>query len=52
MTAVIRNTVPHAGRGWTIPETACQSQGMSAANPMLVMRRHVDFLRVRSAICL
>jgi hypothetical protein len=45
-------TCPHAGRNWTARETACQSSGMAAADPLLVMRRHVDFLRVRSAICL
>jgi len=25
---------------------------MSVTDPLLVVRRHVDFLRVRSAICL
>jgi len=25
---------------------------MSVSDPLLVVRRHVDFLRVRSAICL
>lgn len=44
-------TRPHAGRNWTVRETACQSSGMSAADPLLAKRRHVDFLRVRSAIC-
>jgi len=44
-------TCPHAGRNWTAPETSCQSLGMTVADPLLVMRRHVDFLRVRSAIC-
>ncbi len=44
-------TRPHAGRNWTARETACQSLGMTAADPLLAKRRHVDFLRVRSAIC-
>jgi hypothetical protein len=45
-------TRPHGGRNWTADETACQSLGMAAANLTLVKRRHVDFQRVRSAICL
>ncbi len=45
-------TRPHSGHNWTVSGRACQSSGMTAADPLLVMRRHVDFLRVRSAICL
>ncbi len=44
-------TRPHAGRNWTVRETACHPSGMNAADPLLAKRRHVDFLRVRSAIC-
>ncbi|MXQ66235.1 hypothetical protein GQ466_19635 [Actinomadura rayongensis] len=45
-------TRPHSGHNWTVDGSACQSRRMTAADPLLVMRRHVDFLRVRSAICL
>ncbi|WP_376771578.1 putative leader peptide [Actinomadura alba] len=45
-------TRPYAGRGWTILHGACHSRYMAAADPLLVTRRHVDLLRVRSAICL
>ncbi len=44
-------TRPYAGRNWTVRKTSCQSLGMTAADPLLAKRRHVDFLRVRSAIC-
>ncbi len=44
-------TCPYIGRGWTGRETSCQSLSMTAADPLLAKRRHVDFLRVRSAIC-
>lgn len=44
-------TRPHAGRDWTAPEASCNSSIMTAADPLLAKRRHVDFLRVRSAIC-
>jgi len=37
---------------WTGRIAACDAEGMSAADPLLVARRHVDLLRVRSAICL
>jgi len=30
----------------------CDAICVSAADPLLVARRHVDLLRVRSAICL
>ncbi|RFU37871.1 hypothetical protein DZF91_30635 [Actinomadura logoneensis] len=42
---------PHAGRNWTRRSGPCHSSGMSAVDPLLVMRRHVDFLRVSSAAC-
>src|SRR3954451_18889635 len=57
--APIAGSIPDCGRetshpsGWRTqldkPGMACNSRDMSAADPMLVMRRHVDFLRVRSA---
>ncbi|MGP0027716.1 MAG: putative leader peptide [Streptosporangiaceae bacterium] len=31
---------------------ACDAGVVSAVDPLLVERRHVDLLRVRSAICL
>src|SRR5579875_3920862 len=41
-----------AGSGWTSRPGTCEAEVMNAADPLLVLRRHVDFLRVRSAICL
>jgi hypothetical protein len=37
---------------WTIASVTCDPGVMSVTDPLLVVRRHVDFLRVRSAICL
>jgi hypothetical protein len=45
-------TGPYDGRRWTTVRAACHSLDMAAADPLLVTRRHVDLLRVRSAICL
>src|SRR6266516_6558826 len=40
------------GKGaWTLVAAPCEHAGMAAADPLLVMRRHVDLLRVRSALC-
>jgi hypothetical protein len=36
---------------WTVMSAACDPGVMSVQDPLLVVRRHVDFLRVRSAIC-
>ena len=42
-------TVTHLG--WTDQTHICDPAEVSVTDPMLVVRRHVDFLRVRSAIC-
>ena len=39
------------GLRWTGHAGTCDPWDMSPADPLLVVRRHVDFLRVRSAIC-
>jgi hypothetical protein len=44
--------VPLSSGAWTAGVYACDARGMSAVDPLLVARRHVDLLRVRSAICL
>src|ERR1700680_600639 len=36
---------------WTARYGACDALCVTAADPLLVARRHVDLLRVRSAIC-
>jgi hypothetical protein len=36
---------------WTAVCLPCDPVVMNASDPLLVVRRHVDFLRVRSAIC-
>jgi len=36
---------------WTVRFVTCDPGFMSVTDPLLVVRRHVDFLRVRSAIC-
>jgi hypothetical protein len=33
------------------PLVACLSAPLSPADPLLVIRRHVDFLRIGSALC-
>lgn len=37
--------------GWTNSGKLCDPAEVSVTDPMLVVRRHVDLLRVRSAIC-
>jgi hypothetical protein len=36
---------------WTPGSVTCDPAVMSVTDPLLVVRRHVDFLRIRSAIC-
>jgi len=36
---------------WTDRTKVCDPAKVSVTDPMLVVRRHVDLLRVRSAIC-
>jgi hypothetical protein len=36
---------------WTDRFVTCNPDAMSVTDPLLVVRRHVDLLRVRSAIC-
>src|SRR5580658_1106595 len=36
---------------WTDGAKVCDPAGVTDTDPMLVVRRHVDLLRVRSAIC-
>jgi hypothetical protein len=36
---------------WTEQYRSCDASYMTAADPLLVARRHVDLLRVRSAVC-
>jgi len=49
---------PHAARAvhmadvaWTAGRNACDPVVMAVADPLLVVRRHVDLLRVHSAMC-
>ncbi|WP_369333558.1 putative leader peptide [Trebonia kvetii] len=37
--------------GWTSRTKVCDPAEVSVTDPMLVERRHVDLLRVRSAMC-
>jgi hypothetical protein len=37
---------------WTVRFVTCDPGFMSVTDPLLVGRRHIDFLRIRSAICL
>jgi hypothetical protein len=37
---------------WTAGSVRCDPAGMGVTDPLLVVRRHVDFQRIRSAICL
>ncbi|MGH3252094.1 MAG: putative leader peptide [Trebonia sp.] len=37
--------------GWTNSDKLCDPAQVSVTDPMLVARRHVDLLRVRSAMC-
>jgi hypothetical protein len=36
---------------WTAGSVGCDPAAMGVTDPLLVVRRHVDFLRIRSAIC-
>jgi hypothetical protein len=36
---------------WTDKAGVCDPAEVSVTDPLLVVRRHVDFLRVRSAMC-
>ena len=47
MSRAVRRSVPHPPPTFPAPFTA-----LTAADPLLVIRRHVDFLRIGSAICL
>jgi len=44
-------TVQIADTAWTAGFVTCNPGAMSVTDPLLVVRRHVDFLRVQSAIC-
>jgi hypothetical protein len=44
-------TVHMADSAWTGGPVTCDPVAMSVTDPLLVVRRHVDFLRVQSAIC-
>jgi len=44
-------SVHMADMGWTAGRNACDPVVMPVADPMLVVRRHVDLQRVRSAMC-
>ncbi|RJL34184.1 hypothetical protein D5H75_06850 [Bailinhaonella thermotolerans] len=48
--AVTRGASQMADGDWTRVR-ACVTVGLMPADPMLVVRRHVDLQRVRSAIC-
>ena len=49
---VISRTVHMPDAAWTVLSVTCDPGVMSVTDPLLVVRRHVDFLRVQSAICL
>jgi len=48
---VTLRTVHMPDIAWTARFVTCDPGAMSVTDPMLVVRRHVDLLRVRSAIC-
>jgi hypothetical protein len=50
-TDVTLRTVHMPDIAWTATFVTCNSVVMSVTDPLLVVRRHVDFLRVQSAIC-
>jgi hypothetical protein len=50
-TDVTLRTVHMPDIDWTFKIVACNAAAMSVTDPLLVVRRHVDLLRVRSAIC-
>src|SRR6202011_4067856 len=47
--SVVHLSVTHLD--WTDRAKVCDPAEVSVTDPMLVVRRHVDLLRVRSAIC-
>jgi hypothetical protein len=49
--AVNIRTVHMPDVSWTAGSVTCDPAVMSVTDPLLVVRRHVDFLRIRSAIC-
>jgi len=49
---VTTRTVHMPDLSWTAGSVTCDPAVMSVTDPLLVVRRHVDFLRIRSAICL
>ena len=51
MTERRRARRPAGDAAWTSGLVTCDPVDMSVTDPLLVVRRHVDFLRVRSAIC-
>jgi hypothetical protein len=48
---VTTRTVHMPDAAWTVQSVTCDPGVMSVTDPLLVVRRHVDLLRVRSAIC-
>jgi len=48
---VTSRTVQMVDSAWTDGPVTCDPVAMSVTDPLLVVRRHVDFLRVQSAIC-
>src|ERR1035437_1235546 len=48
---VTLRTVHMPDTAWTARFVTCDPGAMSVTDPLLVVRRHVDLLRVRSAIC-
>ena len=50
-TDVTLRTVHMPDMAWTFRVVTCDAAEMTVTDPLLVVRRHVDLLRVRSAIC-
>ena len=50
-TDVTPRTVHMTDTAWTFKVVTCNAAAMTVTDPLLVVRRHVDLLRVRSAIC-
>ena len=48
---VTPHTVHMPDMAWTAGLVTCDPVAMSVTDPLLVVRRHVDLLRVHSAIC-
>jgi len=49
---VTPRTVHMPDAAWTVRFVTCDAEFMSVTDPLLVGRRHIDFLRITSAICL